>query len=64
MEGAFIALDNFDSEKGGVVVSTASMAGLLPIGAPAVYSMTKGLHTRPTPVALHSELCRAYRGAD
>ena len=41
MTGTYIALKNFDKERGGVVISTASMAGLLPVGAPPVYSMTK-----------------------
>ena len=41
MTGTYIALNYFDSERGGVIISTASMAGLLPVGAPPVYSMTK-----------------------
>merc|ERR1711933_585132 len=32
---------SFDKERGGVIVSTASMAGILPLGAPPVYSATK-----------------------
>lgn len=41
IEGAGVALRSFDKERGGVVISTASMAGLLPLGAPPVYSATK-----------------------
>lgn len=41
IEGVGVALRSFDEERGGVVVSTASMAGLLPLGAPPVYSATK-----------------------
>jgi len=41
MEGMGVALRSFSKERGGVVVSTASMAGLLPLGAPPVYSATK-----------------------
>ena len=39
--GTYIALSSFDAAHGGVVITTASMAGLLPIGAPPVYSMSK-----------------------
>jgi len=41
VEGTSIALRNFDKERGGTVICTASMAGLLPLGAPPVYSATK-----------------------
>mmetsp|Transcript_112505 Transcript_112505/g.195234 ORF Transcript_112505/g.195234 Transcript_112505/m.195234 type:complete len:300 (-) Transcript_112505:67-966(-) len=41
IEGAGVALRSFNKEKGGVIISTASMAGLLPLGAPPVYSTTK-----------------------
>ena len=39
--GTYLALEHFDSETGGVAIITASMAGLLPVGAPPIYSMTK-----------------------
>jgi NAD(P)-dependent dehydrogenase (short-subunit alcohol dehydrogenase family) len=41
MNGTYVALSHFNKERGGVVITTASMAGLLPVGAPPVYSMTK-----------------------
>jgi NAD(P)-dependent dehydrogenase (short-subunit alcohol dehydrogenase family) len=40
MQGTYVALSHFEA-RGGVVITTASMAGLLPVGAPPVYSMTK-----------------------
>ena len=39
--GTYLALEHFDKTKGGTAIITASMAGLLPVGAPAIYSMTK-----------------------
>jgi NAD(P)-dependent dehydrogenase (short-subunit alcohol dehydrogenase family) len=39
--GTLLALKHFDPEKGGTAIITASMAGLLPVGAPPIYSMTK-----------------------
>lgn len=39
--GTYLALRHFDKEMGGVAIITASMAGLLPVGAPPIYSMTK-----------------------
>lgn len=41
IEGVGVALRFFSEKRGGVIVSTASMAGLLPLGAPPVYSATK-----------------------
>ena len=41
INGSGVAMRNFDRDKGGVVVSTASMAGILPLGAPPVYSASK-----------------------
>eukprot|EP00418_Pyrodinium_bahamense_P003387 CAMPEP_0179015276 /NCGR_PEP_ID=MMETSP0796-20121207/2703_1 /TAXON_ID=73915 /ORGANISM="Pyrodinium bahamense, Strain pbaha01" /LENGTH=247 /DNA_ID=CAMNT_0020710895 /DNA_START=24 /DNA_END=764 /DNA_ORIENTATION=+ len=41
VEGTSIALKNFSEERGGTIICTASMAGLLPLGAPPVYSATK-----------------------
>jgi len=40
MEGAGVALRNF-GKRGGTIVSTASMAGVLPLGAPPIYSASK-----------------------
>ena len=40
MEGAGVALRNF-GKRGGTIVRTASMAGVLPVGAPPVYSASK-----------------------
>ena len=62
--GTYLALGSFSKEKGGVVVTTASMAGLLPIGAPPVYTASKGANvhfTRAVASALGEESkCRAY----
>eukprot|EP00928_Gymnodinium_smaydae_P080221 TRINITY_DN63970_c0_g1_i1.p1 TRINITY_DN63970_c0_g1~~TRINITY_DN63970_c0_g1_i1.p1 ORF type:complete len:299 (-),score=32.83 TRINITY_DN63970_c0_g1_i1:197-1093(-) len=41
IEGIGVALRSFNKDKGGVIVSTASMAGILPLGAPPVYSASK-----------------------
>lgn len=41
IEGVGIAMRAFAKDTGGVIISTASMAGLLPLGAPPVYSATK-----------------------
>ena len=41
INGSGVAMRAFDKERGGVVVSTASMAGILPLGAPPVYSASK-----------------------
>lgn len=41
IEGIGVALRSFKKDKGGIIVSTASMAGILPLGAPPVYSATK-----------------------
>eukprot|EP00930_Biecheleria_cincta_P084509 TRINITY_DN73973_c0_g1_i1.p1 TRINITY_DN73973_c0_g1~~TRINITY_DN73973_c0_g1_i1.p1 ORF type:complete len:299 (-),score=44.78 TRINITY_DN73973_c0_g1_i1:13-909(-) len=41
IEGFGIAMRAFRKDTGGVIISTASMAGLLPLGAPPVYSATK-----------------------
>ena len=41
IDGAGVAMRHFDPETGGVVICTASMAGLLPLGAPPVYSASK-----------------------
>lgn len=41
IEGVGVALRSFGENRGGVIVSTASMAGILPLGAPPVYSATK-----------------------
>ena len=70
MQGTYIALRHFDPAVGGVVVNTCSMAGLLPIGAPPVYSMTKAANihfTRAVASALGEEsnmrcyaLCPSY----
>mmetsp|Transcript_123887 Transcript_123887/g.264058 ORF Transcript_123887/g.264058 Transcript_123887/m.264058 type:complete len:278 (-) Transcript_123887:78-911(-) len=48
VEGTGIALRNFNKERGGTIVSTASMAGLLPIGAPPVYSASKAANVQFT----------------
>ena len=44
--GTYLALDQFDPSEGGSVVITASMAGLLPVGAPPIYSMTKAANVQ------------------
>jgi NAD(P)-dependent dehydrogenase (short-subunit alcohol dehydrogenase family) len=44
--GTYLALKHFDQEKGGVAIITASMAGLLPVGAPPIYSMTKAANVQ------------------
>merc|ERR1712039_812221 len=41
INGSGVAMRAFDKELGGVVISTASMAGILPVGAPPVYSASK-----------------------
>eukprot|EP01045_Picozoa_sp_COSAG04_P000242 COSAG04_NODE_5_length_50521_cov_24.772639_19_plen_91_part_00 len=41
IEGTAVALQAFEAVGEGVVICTASMAGLLPVGAPPVYSATK-----------------------
>ena len=48
--GAYLALDAFrtDGTEKGVVITTASMAGLLPVGAPPIYSMTKAANIQFT----------------
>lgn len=42
IEGVGVAMRSFDKDKGGVIINTASMAGILPLGAPPVYSASKG----------------------
>jgi len=46
VEGTSIALQSFSKEHGGTVICTASMAGLLPLGAPPVYSATKAANVQ------------------
>ena len=46
--GTYLALEHFDEAEGGVVITTASMAGLLPVGAPPIYSMTKAANLQFT----------------
>ena len=41
IEGTAVALQAFEATGEGVIICTASMAGLLPVGAPPVYSATK-----------------------
>jgi len=41
IEGAGVAMRSFSKERGGVIISTASMAGILPLGAPPIYSAVK-----------------------
>eukprot|EP00937_MAST-01D_sp_MAST-1D-sp2_P000041 g41.t1 len=68
--GTLLALKHFSPEHGGAVVTTASMAGLLPTGAPPMYSMSKAANvhfTRAVASALGEEsnvrvhaLCPSY----
>ena len=44
--GTYLALKHFDKKRGGVAIITASMAGLLPVGAPPIYSMTKAANVQ------------------
>jgi len=46
VEGTSIAMQNFSKERGGTIICTASMAGLLPLGAPPVYSATKAANVQ------------------
>ena len=46
--GTLLALRAFSPEHGGCVVTTASMAGLLPTGAPPMYSMSKAANVHFT----------------
>jgi len=48
IEGTGIALRHFSKELGGTIICTASMAGLLPVGAPPVYSATKAANVQFT----------------
>ena len=48
MQGTYVALEHFTKEKGGVVITTASMAGLLPASVGPVYSMTKAANIQFT----------------
>jgi NAD(P)-dependent dehydrogenase (short-subunit alcohol dehydrogenase family) len=71
--GTYLALEAFkrDGTSRGSVVTTASMAGLLPVGAPPIYSMTKAANiqfTRSTAAQLGGDasdirvyaLCPSY----
>lgn len=71
--GTYLAIASFkaDGVSKGAVVTTASMAGLLPVGAPPIYSMTKAANiqfTRATAAQLGGDasdirvyaLCPSY----